>query len=83
MKAASAGRALCVSALLGMVATSSAPAGLVGQQSLSTLANSADAIVVGSASGALRAGTPGAFSLQVLRVVEGPVPLAGANLLVQ
>lgn len=56
---------------------------LVGPRSLLDLAQSADLIVVGSASGTFQAGATANFSLQVSRVVKGDSKLAGSVIAVQ
>lgn len=56
--------------------------GLIMQQALSSLTQSADAIAVGSASGSLQLQAPGVFSLDVVRLVKGPASLAGTTILV-
>ena len=61
-------------------AVSAVRAGPVGLQPVASLARSADAIVLGSASGTLPVGLPGVFALEVLRVVKGPASLAGSTI---
>jgi hypothetical protein len=63
-----------------LLTAGSATAGLFGRRPISTLTQSADAIVVGSASGTLPVGLPGAFALEVIRVVKGPAVLAGSTI---
>lgn len=66
-----------------LAAVPTAKAGPVAMQPVAFLTGSADAIVLGSAAGTLQFQAPGAFSLQVLRVVKGPASIAGTTILVQ
>jgi hypothetical protein len=71
--------------LVGLsAATNAVYGGLVLQQPLLGLAQTADLIVVGSAGGTLQTGSAvSTFSLTVSRVVNGPPAAAGATLAVQ
>ncbi len=66
-----------------LAAVPTAKAGPVAMQPVAFLTGSADAIVLGSATGTLQFQSPGAFSLQVLRVIKGPASLAGTAILVR
>jgi hypothetical protein len=69
---------------LSAITTNTVYGGLVLQQSLLSLAQTADLIVVGSASGTFTVGPPvSTFSLTVSRVVSGPSLAPGAALAVQ
>ena len=69
--------------LIGILATASTiHAGIVGVQSVQALSQTADAIVVGSATGTLVWGSGADFSLSVVRVVNGPSAIAGTPIAV-
>jgi hypothetical protein len=67
---------------MGLIAvfTNTIYATIVAQQSLSGLEQTADLIVVGSASGSFQPGSPANFSLNVARVVKGEPTVAGTTL---
>jgi len=67
---------LCIAGLL--LAAGSGFASLVAPRSLLDLEQSADLIVVGTASGTFSAGSSESFSIQISRVVKGDAALAGS-----
>jgi hypothetical protein len=70
--------------LTGILATAGTiHAGIFASQSVQALSQTADAIVVGSASGTLVWGSGANLSLNVTRVVKGPSAIAGAPIAVR
>lgn len=72
-----------LSAIVGLLLAISPGFGnLVGSRSLVDLEQSADLILVGTASGVLQAGSATTFSIQAIRVLKGNASLAGSTLAV-
>jgi hypothetical protein len=70
--------------VMGLFTTTNAVhAGLIAQQSILDLAQTADAVVVGSASGTFVWGSGANLTLAVTRVVKGPSAIAGTSIAVR